>query len=100
MAPYAIPTRRVTAMSPQPSPFASLAALEQNFADGLATKALRGETLGPGDMRAFDVESCRRRVREFQAAHPKIAAPYVALFDELDQLLGLVTAIPPGSSVP
>ncbi len=62
----------------------------RKFVNGLVDKALSGQAPSPADLSAFDVRHARRRVREFERAHPDVADPYVALFKECDELLALV----------
>ena len=63
----------------------------RKFVNGLAERVLSGQIPGAADLRAFDVRRVRRRVREFQKAHPDVADPYVALFKECEEILDLVT---------
>ena len=65
----------------------------KEFVNGLVAKVLSGKVPGSADLTAFDVEGCRRRVGEFQRAHPEVAPPYVALFREQDELLNLVNRV-------
>jgi hypothetical protein len=62
----------------------------KEFVNGLVAKVLSGKVPSFADLSAFDMEGCRRRVGEFQRAHPEVAPPYVALFREQDELLDLV----------
>ena len=67
----------------------------KEFVNGLAAKVLSGEAPTSADLNTFDLDGCRRRVTEFQHAHPEVASPYVTLFRQLDDLLDLVNRAVP-----
>jgi len=63
------------------------------FVSGLAERALSGENLDPQEVEPFGYGDLRRKLEKLKTEHPDLATPYLALFDQLDDILNILRAI-------